>query len=128
MGNLVVFPIIIPVIIGMIMVVFRKNIRLHRALSLTAVIGVFIISLILMHLNKIEGIQVLQLGGWAAPFGVSMVADMLAAILVMVTSIVALCCLLYAFNSIGKERELLDRKSTRLNSSHVKISYAVFCL
>src|SRR5690606_40544839 len=24
--------------------------------------------------------------------------------------------------------ELIDRKSTRLNSSHVKISYAVFCL
>src|SRR5690606_40395680 len=24
--------------------------------------------------------------------------------------------------------EYLDRKSTRLNSSHVKISYAVFCL
>src|SRR5690606_41722317 len=26
------------------------------------------------------------------------------------------------------EREPRDRKSTRLNSSHVKISYAVFCL
>src|SRR5690606_41580594 len=26
------------------------------------------------------------------------------------------------------EPSLLDRKSTRLNSSHVKISYAVFCL
>src|SRR5690554_7377023 len=25
-------------------------------------------------------------------------------------------------------REWLDRKSTRLNSSHVRISYAVFCL
>src|SRR5690606_41512790 len=25
-------------------------------------------------------------------------------------------------------RRLVDRKSTRLNSSHVKISYAVFCL
>src|SRR5690606_40537049 len=25
-------------------------------------------------------------------------------------------------------REAVDRKSTRLNSSHVKISYAVFCL
>src|SRR5690606_40083042 len=24
--------------------------------------------------------------------------------------------------------DMLDRKSTRLNSSHVKISYAVFCL
>src|SRR5690606_42058832 len=33
-------------------------------------------------------------------------------------------------NSPGKEWYLTspDRKSTRLNSSHVKISYAVFCL
>src|SRR5438874_4029374 len=32
--------------------------------------------------------------------------------------------------ALGFERELapLDRKSTRLNSSHVEISYAVFCL
>src|SRR5690349_24233466 len=29
---------------------------------------------------------------------------------------------LYALNTVG------DRKSTRLNSSHVEISYAVFCL
>src|SRR3989442_11093949 len=30
---------------------------------------------------------------------------------------------------IGVEQRLrLDRKSTRLNSSHVRISYAVFCL
>src|SRR5690606_40611585 len=27
-----------------------------------------------------------------------------------------------------KNLEVIDRKSTRLNSSHVKISYAVFCL
>src|SRR5699024_11351205 len=29
---------------------------------------------------------------------------------------------------LGGGRELEDRKSTRLNSSHVSISYAVFCL
>src|SRR5690606_41671149 len=29
---------------------------------------------------------------------------------------------------LGKTVLLRDRKSTRLNSSHVKISYAVFCL
>src|SRR5689334_24122817 len=28
----------------------------------------------------------------------------------------------------GKDRPVLDRKSTRLNSSHSSISYAVFCL
>src|SRR5206468_11155672 len=30
--------------------------------------------------------------------------------------------------SLLEERENLDRKSTRLNSSHDQISYAVFCL
>src|SRR5437667_9260955 len=29
---------------------------------------------------------------------------------------------------IEKRWDLLDRKSTRLNSSHITISYAVFCL
>src|SRR5207249_6544032 len=29
---------------------------------------------------------------------------------------------------VGKGSEITDRKSTRLNSSHVSISYAVFCL
>src|SRR2546430_3482303 len=30
--------------------------------------------------------------------------------------------------ALGAERRLEDRKSTRLNSSHSQISYAVFCL
>src|SRR4051812_49851809 len=29
---------------------------------------------------------------------------------------------------IRRDRECVDRKSTRLNSSHMSISYAVFCL
>src|SRR5690606_40311329 len=29
---------------------------------------------------------------------------------------------------LNEQNNLTDRKSTRLNSSHVKISYAVFCL
>src|SRR3712207_8438432 len=33
-----------------------------------------------------------------------------------------------AFDQILRHRPRLDRKSTRLNSSHANISYAVFCL
>src|SRR5690554_7794255 len=35
--------------------------------------------------------------------------------------------LIQPFVLTNQEREDLDRKSTRLNSSHVRISYAVFC-
>src|SRR5690606_40626181 len=34
----------------------------------------------------------------------------------------------YSCQKASSEHHFLDRKSTRLNSSHVKISYAVFCL
>src|SRR5690554_7396704 len=34
----------------------------------------------------------------------------------------------WIYYSIGGEMGAIDRKSTRLNSSHVRISYAVFCL
>src|SRR5437870_11517029 len=33
-----------------------------------------------------------------------------------------------AWAEVLRSRDVLDRKSTRLNSSHVAISYAVFCL
>src|SRR5690606_40462238 len=41
---------------------------------------------------------------------------------------VAVVDLLEAVQVDEGDRQRLDRKSTRLNSSHVKISYAVFCL
>src|SRR5256885_12987236 len=34
----------------------------------------------------------------------------------------------YDYYSLGRSLKDLDRKSTRLNSSHLVISYAVFCL
>src|SRR5690554_7287616 len=35
---------------------------------------------------------------------------------------------LVLFSPVREIRNEIDRKSTRLNSSHVRISYAVFCL
>src|SRR5699024_11310378 len=45
--------------------------------------------------------------------------------------IVTIClCIIFLFGlaNIAWKMEIRDRKSTRLNSSHVSISYAVFCL
>lgn len=105
MNNFVILPIIIPIIFGMIMIIFRKRMKLQRSLSLVSTAGVGIVTVYLMLQVKSEGIQTLHLGGWIAPFGVTMVVDMLAALLILVTSIVAFCCLLYAFRTIGEERE-----------------------
>src|SRR3712207_8895683 len=49
------------------------------------------------------------------------------------TKFSALLVLVFGFNGIYSESvaissSIVDRKSTRLNSSHANISYAVFCL
>ena len=98
-------PILIPLTVGMILILFRNNIYLQRLLSVLAILANGMVSVFLLNLIKTKGIQTLQLGGWKAPYGVSMVADMFSTLLVFSSSLVALCCLLYAFRSIGKERE-----------------------
>lgn len=105
MNNIVILPIIIPMILGLIMVIFRRRIMLHRVLSILSMAGTGGAAAYLIYQVKHEGIQTLQLGGWKAPFGVSMVVDMLSALLLITTSIVALFCVIYAFKSIGRERE-----------------------
>ncbi|HZK43545.1 MAG TPA: Na+/H+ antiporter subunit D, partial [Syntrophomonadaceae bacterium] len=105
MNNLVILPIIIPLITGLILVILRKQIRLHKILTLLAIAAITVVSIFLMHHITIKGVQTLQLGNWPAPFGITMVADMFAVLLVLTTSIVGFCCILYAFNSIGQERE-----------------------
>ncbi len=105
MNNLVILPLVLPVMAGMIMVILRNHIRLHRFLSLLTTTLVGIVSLVLMRQIQAAGIQTLQLGGWEAPFGISFVADMVAILLVLVTAIVTFCCVSYAFSSIGSQRE-----------------------
>ncbi|MFJ5622755.1 Na+/H+ antiporter subunit D [Peribacillus loiseleuriae] len=105
MNNVVLLPIIIPLLTGMIMIIFRKNIRFQRAFSIFAILATGAVSVFLMAQIRAKGIQTLQLGGWQAPFGISMVADMFCALLLLTTSVVSFCCLLFAFRSIGKERE-----------------------
>ncbi|KMY48777.1 Na+/H+ antiporter subunit D [Peribacillus loiseleuriae] len=105
MNNVVLLPIIIPLLTGMIMIIFRKNIRFQRAFSIFAILATGAVSVFLMAQIRAKGIQTLQLGGWQAPFGISMVADMFSALLLLTTSVVSFCCLLFAFRSIGKERE-----------------------
>jgi multicomponent Na+:H+ antiporter subunit D len=105
MNNLTILPIILPVIAGMIMVVFRNQIRMHRALSLGTLTLIGIVAVMLMEQIQQNGIQVLHVGGWHAPFGISMVADMFSVLLVFTNAVVAFCCIWYAFFSIGEERE-----------------------
>ncbi|NLF80425.1 MAG: Na+/H+ antiporter subunit D [Clostridia bacterium] len=105
MNNLVVLPLLIPMLGGLITAIFRKNIIFRRLLSLLAIVLTGAASLLLAAQASRDGVQLLEMGGWPAPFGIVFVADMFSALLLVTSSLVAMACLLFAFRSIGEHRE-----------------------
>lgn len=105
MNNLIILPIIIPFIIGTILILFAKHHRVQRVISGIAAVGILIFSIYLAVLVYQDGIIVLQASNWTAPFGIVLVADMLATLMVLLTSILSIACLFFAFKTITPKRE-----------------------
>ncbi|MDA3131082.1 Na+/H+ antiporter subunit D [Aliibacillus thermotolerans] len=104
MNNIITLPILIPLLTGIFLIFFR-SIPLQKWISAIALIVTTGVSAYIIHLISTHGILTLQLGGWEAPYGITLVADMFAALLVLTTAMVSLCCLYYAFGTVGKNRE-----------------------
>ncbi|HLR81297.1 MAG TPA: Na+/H+ antiporter subunit D [Bacillota bacterium] len=107
MNNLIVLPMVIPIFTGIILIFFRRYIRIQRWVSFGAVALTAGISFYILQMIQVDGILRLDFGGWLPPYGIVFVADSFAMLLVLTASLVTLVSLMYAFYTIGKKREQL---------------------
>lgn len=105
MNNVIVLPLLIPLVTAVILIFSSKYVRVQRWISAVSIAVNLLVALFIVSQVNNEGIQTLHMGGWQPPYGIVFVADMLAALLVLTTLIVAAACLFYSFRSIGEERE-----------------------
>lgn len=105
MNNIVVMPMIIPLLTGIILVFLRPFVKAQRVLSFLALVATAIVSVRLLNRIQTDGILRLDFGGWLPPYGILFVADSFAVLLVLTTAVVSAVVLLYAFSSIGARRE-----------------------
>lgn len=105
MNNIVVMPMMIPLLTGIILVFFRSYIKLQRVFSLLALVATAGVSVAILNDIQKNGILRLDFGGWAPPYGILFVADSFSMLLVLTTAIVSAIVLAYAFSSIGARRE-----------------------
>ncbi|MBW3111107.1 Na+/H+ antiporter subunit D [Bacillus sp. MCCB 382] len=105
MTNLLILPILIPLFTAIILMFISKYVKVQRGVSVLSTLLTVVTSLVLINTVHQDGIQTVNLGSWVAPFGITLVSDMLSALLVTTTSIITLVVLLYSFKSIGIERE-----------------------
>ncbi|MCA1064927.1 Na+/H+ antiporter subunit D [Rossellomorea sp. AcN35-11] len=105
MTNLLILPILIPLFTAIILMFISKYVKVQRGISAISTLATIAASLVLINTIHMDGIQTINLGSWVAPFGITLVSDMLSALLVTATSIITLVVLLYSFKSIGADRE-----------------------
>lgn len=102
---LTMLPIILPFVAGVIMLFIGKRPVPHRMVS--AIAGLLMVGVAAFNVYYVygNGTMITFVSNWSAPFGISVVYDMVAALLVLTTSIVMFFVVIYSFQSIGYERE-----------------------
>ncbi|MDE0611062.1 MAG: proton-conducting transporter membrane subunit [Anaerolineaceae bacterium] len=98
-------PILIPFLMAILSIINWGNRVLHRFLALAGSVGLLFAALALLTTVNEQGILSSNIGDWPAPFGIVLVADLPAAIMILMAAIVGLAVLVYASVSMDKGRE-----------------------
>lgn len=105
MSQVTYLPVLIPLLTAILCGLLRKKIHQQRIVCGLSTLGTLGVSLYLLAMVWGDGIQVYQQGDWAAPFGITLVADLLSCIMVAISMVIATATILYLFFSIDKARE-----------------------
>jgi multicomponent Na+:H+ antiporter subunit D len=102
---LVVLPVLVPLATAIACLALRPRRTAQRATSVLGALAHLAVAAALLARVDEAGIQVTQMGAWPAPFGISLVADLLAAIMVLLAGITGLAVVIYSLGSIDPARE-----------------------
>jgi multicomponent Na+:H+ antiporter subunit D len=102
---MLVLPIVVPLTTAVLLLLSPRSARLQRWMAFLGSAVLLACGLALLASVERHGIHVLQVGGWPAPFGITLVADLLAAILVVATGVVGVAVTVYAFAGVDPRRE-----------------------
>ncbi len=103
---LLVWPIAVPVLTAALCLVAWPFPRGQRWISLTGMLVLLAGALLLLRGVVAEGATSAQMGDWAAPYGITLVADTLSASLVFVTAVIGLGVSIYAVTDLDAGREV----------------------
>jgi len=98
MQHLAIFPILLPMLAAVFMLLppLSGTINRQRFFAVSVMLLLVIASTLLLLTSHQEGTQIYVLGGWQPPFGITLVADRLSTMMVLLTSVLGLGAHLYA--------------------------------
>lgn len=100
-----VLPILIPLMTAVAALLAWRWRGVQRWVSLLGAVALLIAALTLLTSVWRDGIQVVQIGSWPAPFGITVVADLFSAIMVALAGLMGSAVAIYSLSSMDAERE-----------------------
>ncbi len=98
-SHLIVAPILLPLVTAALLLMFDERKRkLKMAINSISIIGLIVIAFTLLGVasDKAPAADVYLIGNWPAPFGIVLVLDRLAALMLVLTSVLAMAALSFA--------------------------------
>jgi multicomponent Na+:H+ antiporter subunit D len=101
----VALPIVIPLVAGATSLVYWRSHAAQRRIAVLGSGALLAASLWLLAQVWEHGVLVMAAGNWPAPFGIVLVADVLSALMVVLTGITGFAAAVYSLPSIGRRHE-----------------------
>jgi len=102
---MLVLPILLPLFFMVVLIFTRRWLAFQQHFSLLATVILTLFSVVLLIDVQQNGIATMQVGSWIAPYGITLVADLLSAIMLVTVAFVAVVIMIYSPGFIDKGRQ-----------------------
>lgn len=105
-SNLLALPVLVPFVGAGIALILGRSTMIQRVVSLIALAANVVISAVLLAQTSSHGIITLWVGSWRNPVGIALVADRLAALMLLVSAVVSFFVLIFAMSQGWADRRI----------------------
>ena len=98
-------PIILPLLAAALAMLAWRWIAVQRWIGVVGAAAQLASGIVLLAATREEGVLATQIGSWPAPFGITLVADLLSATMVVITGLLGLAVVAFSFGGLDTRRE-----------------------
>lgn len=102
---LLVLPLLIPLISAIFCLIFRRKIKVQEWINIGGSTLLLAAAVYLVFQTIQVDVQAVQVGSWKAPFGITLVADLLGALMILITAIIGFAIAFYAVKDVDLKRK-----------------------
>ena len=102
---LLALPILVPLVMAIALQLLPHQPRLLRRVAFAGALGLLGSALMLLVRVEAHGPQVMQVGSWPAPFGITLVADLFSGLLVVMVGVIGTAVTAHSFSGVDPRRE-----------------------